>query len=72
MRQFGQDPVQVLFRDILFRLRDAKLTISDWEQLMKHTPAEVGDHSQMFFIFTPQLKLLWNIMSPDFMQVATQ
>ena len=42
MRQSGQDPDQVLFRDIL-RLRDARLTISDWEQLMKQTPAEVSD-----------------------------
>ena len=43
MRQSGQDPDQVLFRDILLRLRDARLTISDWEQLMKQTPAEVSD-----------------------------
>ena len=37
MRQSGQDSDQVLFRDILLRLRDAKLTISDWEHLMKDT-----------------------------------
>ena len=43
MRQSGQGPDQMLFRNILLRLRDAKLTISDWEQLMKHTPAEVSD-----------------------------
>ena len=43
MRQSGQDSDQVLFRDILLRLRDAKLTISDWEQLMKRTPTEVSD-----------------------------
>ena len=43
MRQSGQDSNQVLFRDILLRLRDAKLTISDWEQLMKQTPTEVSD-----------------------------
>ena len=43
MRQSGQDPDQVRFRDILLRLRDARLTISDWEQLMKQTPAEVTD-----------------------------
>ena len=41
MRQSGQHPDQVLFRDILLCLRDARLTISDWEQLMKQTPAEV-------------------------------
>ena len=40
MRQSGQDADQVLFREILLRLRDARLTIHDWEQLMKHTPAE--------------------------------
>ena len=43
IRQSGQDPDQVLFHDILLRLRDAQLTISDWEQLMKQTPAEVAD-----------------------------
>ena len=43
MRQSGQDPDQVLFRDILLHLRDARLTISDWEQLMKQTPAEMAD-----------------------------
>ena len=43
MHQSGQDSNQVLFRDILLRLRDAKLAISDWEQLMKQTPAEVSD-----------------------------
>jgi ATP-dependent DNA helicase PIF1 len=43
MRQSGQDLDQVLFRDILLRLRDAKLTISDWEQLMKQTPSEISD-----------------------------
>ena len=43
MRQSGQDPDQVLFRDILLRLRDARLTVSDWEQLMKQTPAQVED-----------------------------
>ena len=43
MRQSGQDADQVLFRDILLRLRDARLTVSDWEKLMKQTPAEVSD-----------------------------
>ena len=38
-----QDPDQVLFRNILLRPRDAQLTITDWEQLMKQTPAEVLD-----------------------------
>ena len=33
----------MLFRDILLRLRDARLTISDFEQLMKQTPAKVSD-----------------------------
>ena len=43
MRRSGQDAEQVLFRDVLLRLRDARLTVSDWEQLMKRTPAEVSD-----------------------------
>ena len=43
MRQSGQDADQVLFRDILLRLRDAQLTVSDWDQLMKQTPTQVED-----------------------------
>ena len=34
MRQSGQDPNQVKFRDILLRLRDTKVTKADWERLM--------------------------------------
>ena len=45
MRQSGQDPQQVLFRDILLRLRDAKVTVSDWNHLMTQTPTHVQDLS---------------------------
>ena len=45
MRQAGQDPEQVLFRDILLRLRDAQITMADWNQLMTRTPAKVQDVS---------------------------
>ena len=38
MRQAGQDPDQVRFRDILLRLRNAQVTIEDWNCLMKQTP----------------------------------
>ena len=41
MRQSGQTPAQVLFRQILLRLRDARLTYDDWQQLMKQTPARL-------------------------------
>lgn len=30
MRQAGQDPQQIPFRDVLLRLRDAKVTVADW------------------------------------------
>ena len=45
MCQAGQDPQQVQFRDILLRLRDAKvrLTIADWNCLMTQTPTQVKD-----------------------------
>ena len=43
MHQSGQDPDQILFRNILIRLRDARLTIDNWKQLMKQTPAEVSN-----------------------------
>ena len=45
MRQSGQDPQQVLFRDILQRLRDAKVTVPDWNCLMAQTPTHVQDLS---------------------------
>ena len=43
MRQAGQDPEQVRFRDILLRLRDAKVTLADWNHLMTRTPTRVQD-----------------------------
>ena len=43
MRQTGQDPQQVLFRDILMRLRDAKSTVADWNCLMMQTPTGLQD-----------------------------
>lgn len=41
MRQAGQDPSQVLFRDILLRLRNGQITESDWKHLMGRTPTKV-------------------------------
>ncbi len=43
MRQAGNDPGQVRFRDILLRLRNAEVTDQDWEELMKQTPTNVQD-----------------------------
>ena len=43
MRQAGNDPGQVRFRDILLRLRNADVTQEDWEELMKQTPTNVAD-----------------------------
>ena len=45
MRQAGQDPEQIHFRDILFRLRNAEVTIDDWKHIMKQTPTQVQDLS---------------------------
>ena len=45
MRQSGEDASQVLFRDILLRLRDAEVTKEDWKCLMKQTPAQLRDLS---------------------------
>lgn len=39
MRQAGQDPEQVRFREILLRLRDAQVTIDDWQHLMTRSLA---------------------------------
>ena len=40
MRQSGQDHNQVLFRDILMRLRNGEVTLNDWTTLMRRTPAQ--------------------------------
>ena len=45
MRQAGQDPQQVLFRDLLLRLTDTKVTVADWKHLMTQTPTLVQDLS---------------------------
>ena len=45
VRQAGQDPEQVKFRDILLRLRDAEVTVADWNHLMTRTPTRVQDLS---------------------------
>ena len=43
MRQAGEDPEQVRFRDILLRLRNAEATVEDWNCLMMQTPTSVAD-----------------------------
>ena len=43
MRQTGQHPDQVYFRDILLRLRNAEVTQEDWNHLMTRTPTSVDD-----------------------------
>lgn len=45
MRQAGQDPQQVKFRNILLRLRDAKVTVADWQLLMTQTTSQIQDLS---------------------------
>lgn len=45
MRQAGEDPEQTRFRDILLRLRNAEVTVEDWNRLMKQTPTQVQDLS---------------------------
>jgi len=43
MRQSGQDSSQVLFRDILLRLRSCEVTNNDWRHLMDRTPSNASD-----------------------------
>ena len=45
MRQSGDDPSQVLFRDILLRLRNCEVTEADWRMLMTRTPLQISDES---------------------------
>ena len=45
IRQAGQDPQQIQFRNILLRLRGGISTTDDWNYLMRRTPTEVQDLS---------------------------
>ena len=45
MRQAGQDPEQIRFRQILMHLRDAQVTVDDWKNLTTQTPTQVQDLS---------------------------
>ena len=45
MRQGGQDPEQIQFRDILLHLRNAEVTMEDWKHLMEQTPTKIRDTS---------------------------
>ena len=45
MRQCGEDADQILFRDILLRLRNGQTTVLDWQHLMKQTPSQIEDLS---------------------------
>lgn len=53
MRQSGEDPSQVLFRQMLLQLRDGQVTEDDWRHFMSRTPAQVSDLSP----FTAALRL---------------
>ena len=65
MRQAGQDPSQVLFRDILLRLRNGQTTTSDWQHLMNRTPTKVSDltpfHSALHLHPTTEAVVEYNI-----------
>ena len=43
MRQAGQDPKRVQFREILLGLRDAQVEIDDWRYLMTRSLAYITD-----------------------------
>ena len=51
MRQAGQDADKELFRDLLLRLRNGESSVGDWMQLMKRTPAEVGNVSSALRLY---------------------
>ena len=38
MRQAGQDPEQIRFRSILLHLRNAEVTVKNWQHVMEQTP----------------------------------
>ena len=57
MHQAGQDPEEVKFQHILLRLRDAEVTVPNWNHLMTRTPTKVQDISP----FSTALHLIPNV-----------
>ena len=45
MCQSGQDPDQILFRQILLNQRNGQVAPEDWKYLMKQTPAVTRPHT---------------------------
>ena len=43
IRQAGEDPEQVRFRDMLLSLRDGNLTTDDWQYLMTRSAARISE-----------------------------
>ena len=43
MRQQGQQPEQIKFRNILMRLRNGQITTEDWQHLLTRSAAHVSD-----------------------------
>ena len=72
MRQAGQDPSQVLFRNILLRLRNGQITETDWHHLIDRTPTKVQDltpfHTALHLYRPP--KLLWSTTSTSSMPMV--
>ena len=75
MRQTGQDPRQVQFREILLWLRDAKVTVADWNCLMTRTPTQVQDltpfATALHLIPTVKAVVEYNVVL-NFMLVVSQ
>lgn len=42
-RVTGSDPLQILFRNLLLRLRNGESTQNDWKQLLNRQPSQVPD-----------------------------
>jgi len=74
MRQSGQTVEQELFRNLLLRLRDGSTSISDWEELMKHTPAHVHDtsHFQNALHLFPTKMQLYSTILINFTTIISQ
>jgi len=74
MRQAGKNYDQEISRDLLTRLRNAELTVDDWELLMTRTPLQhklvTLPPITVLLIYTQQLKLLLNITSANYMPIA--
>ncbi len=70
MRQAGNDSDKVRFRDILLRLRNAQVTMQDWNCLMEQTPTQVADLTPFVLRLYPTVEAVVQYSRTSLIRIA--